>query len=296
MTTDNPATIAIIGRGRIGAGLGLAWARSGAGVTLLARTNGSAHGLPCAAGPAAWPAVLSAAETIVVATPDREIRGVARQLAQLGAVHARHVVLHTSGLLDRSALDPLAMSGAALGSLHPLMAVARAEDAPDQLRGAFAGIEGDAAAMAAAGHLAALAGMSPVLVPSSAKGGYHAAAAMVSNFTVTLYAMAQRIAVRCGVADDMAARIYLPLLRGTVANLGQQRPLEALTGAIRRGDAETVAAHLRALGNDQARGLYVELGKATLQLAREAGLDEAAAERVAGVLSAGPRSARRRER
>lgn len=219
-----------------------------------------------------------------MATPDREIHGVARILAELHVVHARHVVLHTSGLLDRTALAPLVMSGAALGSLHPLMAVARAEDAPGQLRGASAGIEGDPAAMAVAAHLATLAGMTPVPIPSGAKAGYHAAAAMVSNFTVALYDAARRVAEQNGVPPESAASIYLPLLRGTVANLELQEPAVALTGAIRRGDAETVAAHLHAMRGDDVRRLYVELGKATLQLAREAGLDAAAAERVGKVL------------
>lgn len=286
MTAEQPATIAIVGRGRIGAGLGLAWSRGGSNVTLLARSTGETHGLPVATGPDAWSVAIRDADTVLVATPDREIHGVAQQLAGLGAVHARHVVLHTSGLLDRDALDPLAMSGAALGSLHPLMAVARAEDAPDQLRGAFAGIEGDAVAVAAAGHLATLAGMTPVPVPSSAKPAYHAAATMVSNYTVTLYDAARHLAERNGVPPESAARIYLPLLRGTVANLAGRDSAAALTGAIRRGDAETVATHLRAISDRDLRGLYVELGRVTLELARQAGLDEAAAVRVAAALSA----------
>lgn len=285
MTVEQPASIAIVGRGRIGAGLGLAWTRAGAGVTLLVRDPGSAHGLPTAVGPGTWPEAIRGADSVLLATPDREIQHVAQQLAILGAVQARHVVLHTSGLLDRSALDPLARTGAALGSLHPLMAVARADDAPGLLRGAFAGIEGDAAAVAAASHLATLAGMTPVPVPSGAKPAYHAAATIVSNYTVTLVEAARRLAERNGVPPESAAMIYLPLLRGTVANLEGQEPAAALTGAIRRGDADTVAAHLRAIGDPGLRRLYVELGKATLELARRAGLDEAAAERVATALN-----------
>lgn len=284
MPSENPVSIAIVGRGRIGAGLGLAWSRGGASVTLLARSDGQTHGLPVIANRTEWPRAIGTAACVVVATPDREIRGVAQALAASHAVRARHVVLHTSGLLDRTALDPLATSAAALGSLHPLMAVARAVDAPGQLQGAFAGIEGDPAAMAMASRLAALAGLTPVPIPSSAKAGYHAAAAMISNYTVALYDAARRVAEQNGVSPASAATIYLPLLRGTVANLEGQEPAAALTGAIRRGDVETVAAHLRAVRSDDLRRLYVELGKAALHLAREAGLDGATAERVAAVL------------
>ncbi|HET8763212.1 MAG TPA: Rossmann-like and DUF2520 domain-containing protein [Gemmatimonadales bacterium] len=284
MTAGQSSSIAIVGRGRIGAGLGLAWSAAGASVTLLVRNDGTMDGLAVAVGRDAWVEAVRTADCVLVATPDREIHGVAQLLAALGAVHSRHVVLHTSGLLDRAALDPLALSGAALGSLHPLMAIARAEDAPQQVRGGYAGIEGDAAAVTAAGHLATLVGMVPVPIPSSAKAAYHAAATMVSNYTVTLYDAARRLAEQHGVPTGSAARIYLPLLRGTVSNLEGQEPAAALTGAIRRGDAETVAAHLRALDDADLRRLYVELGRATLELARRAGLGEESANEIEGLL------------
>jgi hypothetical protein len=52
---------------------------------------------------------------------------------------------------------------------------------------------------------------------------------------------------------------------------------------VRRGDAETVAAHLRALPPGD-RELYVLLGREALRIAREAGLSPEAADRVARVL------------
>ena len=284
--TDFSESIAIVGRGRVGGGLGLAWSAAGIPVSLLARAPGdSSLPLTTIAGESAWAPAVRAAAVVVVAVPDDAITDAARVLAGLGAVSARHTVLHTAGLPDREALNPLQASGAALGSLHPLMAVPRPESAPALLRGAVAGIEGDPRAVDAARRLAEVIGMEPVEIPSSAKAAYHAAAAMVSNFTVAVYGAAVRLAEQGGVESAVAERIYLPLLRGTVENVAAMGATRALTGAIRRGDERTVARHLAAVGTGDLRRLYLELGWATLALAREAGLDQASAERIARVLA-----------
>lgn len=273
--------IAIVGRGRIGSALGLAWAAAGADVTLLARGAGAGVELPLAVGRDAWLGAIRRAGVVVLATPDAAITEVAVSVAELDVLSPAHVVLHCSGLLDRTALDPARPSGAALGSLHPLMAVtSSAAVAVERLRGAFAGIEGDARAEEAAERLARMAGMSPVRIPAAAKPAYHAAAAMTSNFTVAVYDAACRVAVHGGVPESLARQIYLPLLRGTVENLETEAPSVALTGAIRRGDAATVAAHLAAVGSGDLRRLYLELGWATLALARRAGLEESQASEV----------------
>lgn len=121
--------------------------------------------------------------------------------------------------------------------------------------------------------------MTPVRLPSGAKPGYHAAAAMASNLTVALYALAVRVAERAGVPADAVGHMYLGLLRGTVENLAAGDAASALTGPIRRGDADTVEGHLRALGPAE-RDIYRLLGREALRLAEEAGLPPAAAEAV----------------
>jgi predicted short-subunit dehydrogenase-like oxidoreductase (DUF2520 family) len=277
--------IAIVGRGRIGSALGLAWAAAGADVTLLARGAGAGVELPLAIGRDAWLGAIRRAGVVVLATPDAAITEAAASVAELNVLTPAHVVLHCSGLLDRTALEPAQPSGAALGSVHPLMAVtSSAAVAMERLRGAFAGIEGDARAEEAAERLARMAGMFPVRISATAKPAYHAAAAMTSNFTVAVYDAARRVAVHGGVPESLARQIYLPLLRGTVENLETEAPSVALTGAIRRGDAATVAAHLAAVGSGDLRRLYLELGWATLALARQGGLEPALADRIGKVL------------
>jgi predicted short-subunit dehydrogenase-like oxidoreductase (DUF2520 family) len=268
----------------MGAGLGLALSSVGNEVTHLVRTDRPAPpGAGLCVGESEWYRAVADSGIVIIATPDAAIPQAAEALRALATLRADHVVLHLSGLHDRSVLASLGATGAALGSMHPLQAVSEPHAAPERLRGAWAGIEGDERAVAAAQRLARAIGMIPVLLPPGAKPGYHAAAAITSNLTVALYAMATRVAADAGIDADAVDRMYLGLLRGTVENLAAGGATAALTGAIRRGDAETVRAHLRALAPAE-RGVYRLLGGEALRLARKAGLPEAAAAAVAKAL------------
>lgn len=266
----------------MGQGLSLALIRRGHPATLLARAPRAVVS-PLSLHPGPWPEAVSASDLVVLATPDDAIAEVARALARLGMIASRHVVLHLSGVLDRSALDALEPGGAGLGSLHPLQTIADPATAPDRLRGAYAGVEGDSRALEAAEWLARAAGMRPVRVAGGAKPLYHAAAVFVSNYVVALAAVAERLGAAAGVAGDEAHRIYLPLLQGAVANIAREGAARALTGPVRRGDLRTIEAHLAALDRADER-LYRELGLAALEVARAAGLDEETAAKVSAAL------------
>ncbi len=274
--------VAVIGAGRMGQGIALALSRSGAPVALLSR-KAKPVVPPLKATGQPWSAAIRGAELVLLATPDGVLEDVAGALARDGGIGAGHVVLHLSGLRDRRALAALAATGAGLGSFHPLQTVAEPATAPERLRGAYAGIEGDARAIEAGERLALLIGMIPVRLPAEAKAAYHVGATLVANYTVVLVGVAERLAREAGVPAELAARIYLPLLEGVTANLRSLPPVRALTGAVRRGDTATVMAHLAALGPVD-RALYAMLGREALVLAREAGLAAERAAEVEGVL------------
>lgn len=203
---------------------------------------------------------------VLVAVPDDAIAAVAQTLATSGAITAPQIVLHLSGLLDRSALDPLASTDAGRGSFHPLQSIVDPSTAAERLRGAYAGIEGDDRALQAAEALAQDLGMIAVRLSRETKAAYHAAAAIVSNYTTALLAMSQRIATEAGLPEEYAKKMYFPLLRGTIANIEAQGPINALTGPIVRGDIQTVRAHLEVL-QPADRELYRQLALAALRMA-----------------------------
>jgi len=270
--------VTIIGAGRMGQGLGLALKRRGYKILMVARTPRDVTP-PLMLHQGSRAEATAGAELVLIATPDDAIGQVAAELAAEGAIARDQVVLHLSGLLDRNALLPLEESGAACGSFHPLQSVAEAATAAERLKGAYVGIEGDDRALVAAERLANTLRMIPVRIPAAAKPAYHAGAAFVANYTVALVGVAERLARSAGVPADIAARIYLPLLGGAVANLNALGPAASLTGAVRRGDEQTIRAHLKALSAED-RTLYRTVSRAAITLAREAGLSESAAARV----------------
>ena len=270
--------VTIIGAGRMGQGLGLALKRRGYKIALVARTSRDVTP-PLMLHQGSRAEATSGAELVLIATPDDAIGLVAAELAAEGAITRDQVVLHLSGLLDRGALLPLEETGAGFGSFHPLQSVAEAATAAERLKGAYVGIEGDDRALVAAERLANTLRMIPVRIPAAAKPAYHAGAAFVANYTVALVGVAERLARAAGVPPDIAARIYLPLLGGAVANLNALGPAASLTGAVRRGDEQTIRAHLKALSPED-RVLYRIVSRAAITLAREAGLSEGAAQRV----------------
>ena len=265
--------VGVIGPGRAGTGLALAWVRAGHEVRLHGRrdkpvpapltlTTGAADAVP------PW---IAQVEVIVCAVPDDAIAPLARTLSASGAVRAGQVVLHLSGSLDTSALESLRASGAALGSLHPLQTLVEPERTPDHVRGAWAAVEGDPRAVATAERLATDIGLHPFRLRPEDKTLYHAGAVFASNYFVVVEAVAQQLLERTGLGPADAWAALVPLVRGTLDNLTRTGPEGALTGPVVRGDVNTLARHLRALPGRE-RALYRELGKAVLDLARRRGL------------------------
>jgi predicted short-subunit dehydrogenase-like oxidoreductase (DUF2520 family) len=266
----------------MGQGLGLALKRRGYRIVLVNRSPRDVMP-PLVLHQGSLSEATADAELILIATPDEQITAVGRDLLANQAVSRDQVVLHLSGLFDRGALAPLESTGAACGSFHPLQSVAEPATAAERLKGAYAGVEGDERALVGAERLANTLRMIPVRIPASAKPAYHAAATIVANYTVALVGVAERIARSAGVSDEVANRLYLPLLGGAVANLTTLGPSAALTGPIRRGDVQTILSHIQSLSpEDQC--LYRVLGRATLALAREAGLGDPKAIEVERVL------------
>ena len=273
--------IAVIGGGRVGLTLARALVDSGRPVAVLGRHS---RALPVPLDPmiTAWEPALAAADLVLIAVPDDAIGEVALRMAQSGAITPRHVVLHTSGLHDRSALAALDPSRAGLGSWHPLQTLARPSGEPEALEGSPVVIEGDARALAAGRELAAELRLRPVIeVAADHKARYHAAAVFASNYLVVLADLANRLAGGAS-REPVPATLFLPLMQQTLVHLGDGTAA-ALTGPVSRGDAGTVARHLAALDVPE-RAVYLALAREALALAVRSGLSADSATAVEQVL------------
>jgi predicted short-subunit dehydrogenase-like oxidoreductase (DUF2520 family) len=120
---------------------------------------------------------------------------------------------------------------------------------------------------------------------------YHAAAVFASNFVDVVVAEAVGLLATLGWSERESLDALIPLVEGAVANIRRRGPVKALTGPIRRGDASTVSRHLAVMENPD---LYRMLALVALEIAQQAGLEPAAAERTRRALTRNVAATRRR--
>ena len=275
------AGVFILGAGRAGRGLSRALRASGVRTIGLHGRRAERDPDAITAGP--LPASISAAGVVLVAVRDGQLDEALGELTA-APLAAGAAVLHVSGSAEPS-LEALRSSGHPCGTFHPLVPLADPARAPELLRGAWIGTDGDAAAIAVADALAATLGAHTLRIPMGEKAAYHAAAVIASNFPTVLAAVAAQLLAKIGIDEREAWGAIRALMRGAVANLDTELPARALTGPIARGDAGTVEKHLAALSLEPGvRALYATLSLAAIALARQGGADERALGDIARVL------------
>ena len=140
-------SVSIIGVGRLGGALTLAFQNAGVEVPELVVRDRSDHGLSEHAD--RIPAEILEFEdlrsirsdTILLAVRDGQIGPVAESISRKIEVKGK-VVLHTSGSKDSSALEPLRLAGAVVGSIHPLVSISGPFVGSSRFAGSFFCVEG----------------------------------------------------------------------------------------------------------------------------------------------------------
>jgi len=183
---------------------------------------------------------------LFLAVPDGAVSEMATRVARMNPP-AELAVVHLSGALGLDAL--IALEGNPRGSFHPLQSFPTPRG-PEAFRGITVAV--DASTTALRRRLARLArelGAKPKHVTGRERVLYHAAAVYASNFVDVVLSEAVRVLGTTGWTEAEAKRALMPLVDGAVANVRKRGVVGALTGPIRRGDADTVRRHLEALRN-----------------------------------------------
>ena len=211
------------------------------------------------------------ADMVFITTPDGLIREVCESMAGSGAFRPGQMVLHCSGSLPSTILDSARHSGALIGSIHPLQSFATIQVDRNPFEGIIAAVEGDEKAVETGLAIAADLGAKGLTIKTEAKTMYHASAVVASNFLVTLVDFAYHLLGVAGIDASYAYSVLGPLIEGTLANIKKTGPVQALTGPIVRGDAGTVADHLREIADKtpDRLALYKILGRHTVDIARQ---------------------------
>ena len=258
--------IALVGPGRAGTALAIAFQRSGLEIVAVAgrdhdRTEATAARFGAASIAIGDP--LPPADLVVLAVRDDAIRPVAETAAPvIGDVGG---AVHLSGATPVDVLESIAEIGVPTGSFHPLQMLPTPETGADQLHGAWIAVTAAEPLRTTLYGLAESIGARPFDLGDGGKAIYHAAAAAAANFSLAALSISDELFEAAGV-PFAAAR---PLVEAAVANAFDHGPAESLTGPVARGDVSTVEAQLSAIEADapQWRDAFRAMVAATADVA-----------------------------
>ena len=264
----------MVGSGRVGAVLGAALRRAGhkvvaaSGVSDASRARAEAL-LP---GVPLLPVeeVVRRAELVLLAVPDDALTDLVAGLASTHGWQAGQLVVHTSGRHGLEVFDA-ARDQHVLGlALHPAMTFTGTPLDLDRLADCCFGVTAPEPLRPVAEALVLEIGSEPVWVEQEMRPLYHAALAHGANHLVTLIAQSLQALAAAGV--EQPARVLGPLVAAALDNALRAGDA-ALTGPVARGDAGTVAEHLRQLQSltPDIRPTYVALARATAERALASG-------------------------
>ncbi|MBW2020315.1 MAG: DUF2520 domain-containing protein [Deltaproteobacteria bacterium] len=271
-------TVAIVGCGTVGTATGKLLSRAGYRMTGVAtrsletarraaKTIGANRFSDCP-----WD-VSRGSDVVFITTPDDTIQSTCKTIAEHQGFEKNAVVIHCSGALSSDILSSARDCGAVVATLHPLQSFASIDEAVSLVPGSYCTIEGDQGALPVVRQMVKDLGGILLEITAEKKTLYHAAAVAASNYLVTLTHLALELNKAAGLSNDISFKALLPLIRGTLSNIGVNGIPDALTGPIARGDVATVTAHLQAMEKD-APGLlplYRCLGLYTVDLAKAKG-------------------------
>lgn len=284
--------IGIIGAGKVGCAFAIGLREHGHEVVAASRSTEALEELASRLGAdvsATLEQIVYGSEIILITTPDSQIQAVAEAIGQIvepGAARGK-VFLHCSGALTSDVIVSLVGTGAATGSLHPLQTFADRQEGWRGLYGICYTFEGVRDALPAAEAISRCFGGSLLTIRKEDKALYHAAACLLSNYTVTLSYLAGILLEKIGLGTEVGAAVFQPLLDKTARNIGAVGSAAALTGPVARGDRETLAKHMTALREraPELVGAYSTLGQWTVRLAMEKGsIGREAAEKIVDIL------------
>jgi len=226
--------VAIAGAGRVGCAVGRALQQAGADVSFIVRHQPPADCVP-------WFRIEKwnfDADLVLIATPDREIRAVAGEIAS--RVPETAVVGHFSGALGS---DCLSNGFAGRFSAHPVYAFPLPQQGRVLPKNVIFTIEGDAHGLEMARRTLDLLHARPFQINRANKPLYHAACVIAANFT-SLNAL---------IASWILRAIGHPwpdeIVRALLSSAADLKPFDeaTITGPVTRGDTNVIREHIRAL-------------------------------------------------
>ena len=262
--------IGIIGAGKVGTTLGKYLSIHGKNVTgFYSRTHESADEAATFAETETYSSLCKLVEksdVIFITTPDGVIHQVWGDLLHQDI--SNRIICHFSGSLSSHVFSGREEAGASGISIHPMYAFSDKFHSYEQFHTAYLTLEGDPEAVAVMKPMWEAIGHHVLTLKAEDKIKYHAAAAMASNEMLGLMQASLDILSECGFSEKDSMALLTPLVQGNIASMLEKGCVNALTGPVERGDAQTVRKHLQALEGSKAGKIYQSLGSTMVELAK----------------------------
>jgi predicted short-subunit dehydrogenase-like oxidoreductase (DUF2520 family) len=196
------------------------------------------------------------------------------------------IVAHCSGAFGPEVFAGAREQGLGTLALHPVQSFSSHSQAIRSLPGSYFAVDGSASGLRFGRHLVRQLHGGWVRVSGADRTMYHAMCVFASNFISALFDGAEELAGELGISRRRAGSMLAPLARTVFENITEQGAGPSLTGPIERGDAVTVAAHLRALEGrvPSLAPMYRVVSGRLAEMAKRKGLNVAAVRRLKSVL------------
>ncbi|MCX8109959.1 MAG: DUF2520 domain-containing protein [Syntrophorhabdaceae bacterium] len=282
--------IGVIGAGKVGISTSYVMLKSGLDVVVL--SDRDSHALDNARQYLGWAKgiiltednteVVEKSDLIIIATQDRVIKSIVRELnLRIDNLDGKYII-HTSGAHSSLILKPLDSKGARLGVIHPLQTFPDIDSAIAVLPETYIFIQGDERCLDVLRFIAEKIGKRAVEIKAEHMVLYHLSAVLVCNLFCALMYAGEGLMREIGISIEP----YLPIIRATLKNIEQKGPLRSLTGPIVRGDIDTVISHLKAIEDkDMLKDVYKALSQVALEMTRSRGdVEEETLEKIKDIL------------
>lgn len=264
-------SVSFIGAGKVGTSLGIYFKDNGLNIGgYFSRSMQSAEQASTLTHSTAYAGLenlVNDSQIIWITTPDDSIKTVAEQISELNIANKK-TFIHASGSITSDTLNCLKEKGHRVCSAHPLLAFSDITKAVSALKDTAFFIEGQTNNLAEIKKILAKTGNNYHIIDKKNKPAYHAAAAILSNYLVTLVHASNQLFDLVGIDEKTLGDASLILVKSVLDNLQGKTPAEALTGPIKRGDAETVKKHLEVLEQNlpELTEFYKLMGRETMRM------------------------------
>jgi len=180
-------------------------------------------------------------------------------------------VVHTSGALASTILDPLRDKGAHIGAFHPLQTFGPVGK-KNPFKGISISIEGDWKCIEILLELSRNLGAQPFQTDARGKMLLHLACVWVSNYVQVLLHAAQTTGAPSNMSSQQVFTMLRPLIDQALDNATEMGAVASLTGPASRADTNTLERHLQILeAHPEFRTLYVSLASMAASMAHTRG-------------------------